>query len=381
MDRTQRLLRSLTKGARIIEVGPSFSPLAPKRDGWNTFVVDHASREALRAKYADQDVSRIEEVDFVWQRGSIVDAVPDDQHGTFDAFIASHVIEHTPDIVTFLQAAQTLIKPDGIVILAAPDKRKCFDFYRHPSSTADAIEAFCQRRDRHSVRTHIDYALNMAHKPGGEGAWHGADTRPISPVSSVSDEPNWRLAAGLPHYTDAHAWVFVPASFQLMILELAAAGYIDLRVEEVTEAEATEFYAWLRKGREPLPQGDLQAKRKQLMDCIIIELAEQSRQITASPFNTAQSAEDAAARLAEAEFRVEAIQAVLEAARASTDRRGLNRRKFQGLIAEASRSIPSTGPETVKHLVLLTEARRVLGLPHGLSGAAFEAREPKKQIA
>ena len=82
MDRTRRLLRSLTKDARLVEVGPSFNPLAPKRDGWNTFVIDHASRDDLVAKYTAHegvDTSRIEAVDFVWQGGSLADAVPVEQ--------------------------------------------------------------------------------------------------------------------------------------------------------------------------------------------------------------------------------------------------------------------------------------------------------------
>jgi SAM-dependent methyltransferase len=363
MDRAQRLLGGLSRSARIIEVGPSFSPLAPKCDGWNTFVVDHASREELLAKYAEQDTARIEEVDFVWQGGSIADAVPADQHGTFDAFIASHVIEHTTDVVTFLQAAQALIKPHGIVILAVPDKRKCFDFFRHPSATADAIAAFHERRVRHTVRTHLDYALNMALKPGDVGAWSGDDSQPAVPVNGMDTEPRWRAVADLPYYADAHAWVFVPASFQLMILELAAAGYLDLRVDEVAEAETTEFYAWLRRSHAPVPVGGLQVARTQLMDRVVIELAEQSRQITASPLNRLQSVEDTATRLAEAEYRIEAMQTVLEAVRVSTNWRGLDRRKFRGLIAEASRLVPAKGPAAIQHLVLLAEAGRMLGSP------------------
>jgi SAM-dependent methyltransferase len=377
MDRTQRLLRSLTKEGRLIEIGPSFNPLAPKREGWNTFVVDHASREELVAKYADQDTAQIEEVDFVWHGGSIADAVPADQHGTFDAFIASHVIEHTTDIVTFLQAAQTLIKPDGLVILAVPDKRKCFDFFRHPSSTADAIAAFQERRVRHTTRTHLDYALNVALKPGNVGAWSSYDSDPVAPANSIDTEPQWRAAADLPYYVDAHAWVFVPSSFQLMILELSAAGYLDLRVEEVAEAETTEFYAWLRKGHEPLHGSDLQAVRKRLMDRVVIELAEQSRQIAASPLNKLRSdearLEAAEAQREIAEHRVEAMQIVLEAMRASTNRRAIDRKKFQGLIAEASRSIPSAGPAAVQHLVLLAEAGRVLGKLPGVEGNTRES--------
>jgi SAM-dependent methyltransferase len=362
MDRAQRLLGGLSKSARIIEVGPSFNPLAPKRDGWNTFVVDHASREELLAKYAEQDTAQIEEVDFVWQGGSIADAVPPDQHGTFDAFIASHVIEHTTDVVTFLKAAETLIRADGIIVLAVPDKRKCFDFYRHPSTTADAIIAFQDRRVRHDARTHFEYAMRMSNKGGAPG-WAMDDTRP-SVVACTFDEADQQLALAMrPEYVDAHSWVFVPASFQLMFFELAAMGYLDLRVEEVVEAETTEFYAWLRKGRETLHASDLQAHRQRLMDRIVIELAEQSRQISASPLNKSRFAEDVADRLAEAELRIEAMQTVLEAVRASTRRRGLDRRKFQRVIAETSRSIPATGPAAVQHLVLLAEARRVLGVP------------------
>ena len=217
MERAPQLLRSLSKDARIIEIGPSFNPLAPKCDGWNTIVVDHASREALLEKYHDQAIDRIEAVDIVWTGGSLADAVPSDQHGTFDAFIASHVIEHTTDIVTFLRAAETLLKPDGVVILAVPDKRKCFDCYRPLSATADAITAFLERRDRHTLRTHIDYALNMALKPGGIGAWAASDVQSAEPANPLTDAPHWHAAAQRPDYTDAHAWVFVPSSFGLMI--------------------------------------------------------------------------------------------------------------------------------------------------------------------
>lgn len=361
MDRKQRLLQSLPRDARIVEVGPSFNPLAPKRDGWNTFVIDHASREELLIKYADQDTAKIEAVDYVWRGGSLADAVPQNQHGTFDAFIASHVIEHTTDVITFLRAAQTLIKPGGLVILAIPDKRKCFDFYRHPSSTADAVVAFHERRDRHTASTHLDYALNMALKPNGAGAWSGADPLPTLLVNTMDSEPRWREAAVLPYYTDAHAWVFVPASFQLMLLELAAASYLDLHVDQIAEAEATEFYAWLRRGREPLSPDEVQARRKSLMDQVIVELAEQSRQILGSPLNALRLEQNLRDQIAEAEFRAEAMQTILSAVSASIGPLGLNRRKFKAMISKASRSIPNVGPASVKHNVLLTEARKVLG--------------------
>ena len=288
MDRASILLRDLSKEARLVEVGPSFSPLAPKRDGWNAFTIDHASREALMEKYAGHpgvDPSRIEEVDFVWQGGSLADAIPADRHGSFDAFIASHVIEHTTDVVTFLKAAETLLRPDGVIVLAIPDKRKCFDFYRNPSTTADALAAFLERRERHDARTQFDYASRMALKGGGPG-WNGLDIREACLSNPLEQAPQWLSAAASPSYVDAHNWVFVPASFQLMVVELVAMGYLDLRIEALAEAHDTEFYVWLRRGEEPGAAGDLQERRKRLLDRIIVELAEQSRQIAGSPLRT-----------------------------------------------------------------------------------------------
>jgi SAM-dependent methyltransferase len=290
----------------------------------------------------------------------LADAVPVEQHGTFDAFIASHVIEHTTDVVTFLKAAETLIRPDGVVILAVPDKRKCFDFYRHPSSTGDALAAFLEKRSRHDARTHFEAVMRTVHKGGAPG-WRADDIRE-GVLSMPFDQARAQLGlAALPEYVDAHNWIFVPSSFRLMLLELAAMGYLDLRVEEIAEAEATEFYAWLRKGREPIGAADLQAARRNLMDLIILESSQQLRQLPAALNSQDHPAAPFFERIKEADFRVEAMQIVLSAVLASTGWGGLDRRKFRTLIAEASRSIPDDGPAAVQHVVLLEEARKVLG--------------------
>lgn len=310
MDRTKTLLRGLPKTARVIEIGPSIAPLVPKRDGWDVVVIDHASREGLVVKYANDasvDTSRIEEVDYVWQGGSLADLLPSDQHGTFDAFIASHVIEHTTDIVAFLKAAETLLKPDGLVILALPDKRKCFDLYRQVSTTADAIEAHLDRRSRHTRRTQIDFAGSAANKEGAPG-WAIDDMRPAHFVGSPGHgEATAKVAAATDEYFDAHGWVFVPASFEVMVLELAQAGYLGLRIEATAEAHFTEFYAWLRKGVPEMPVDTFQEARRTLHERVIVELAEQSRQIPGSPLHEASRKSDTTTvALAERVSRLEA---------------------------------------------------------------------------
>src|SRR5947208_7396842 len=100
--RSEMLLRGIDKSARIIEIGPSYNPLAAKRHGWNAVYVDHATQAELVEKYRNDsavDVNQIEQVDYVWHGGPINAAVPKELHGTFDVFIASHVIEHVPDVI------------------------------------------------------------------------------------------------------------------------------------------------------------------------------------------------------------------------------------------------------------------------------------------
>lgn len=66
--------------------------------------------------------------------------------------------------------------------------------------------------------------------------------------------------------------------------------------------------------------------------------------------------------LAEANARTGAVQTVLSAVIAGQGWRGLNRKKFRRLIAEAGSLVPNNGPLSVQHEVLLAEARKVLNV-------------------
>ncbi len=70
-----------------------------------------------------------------------------------------------------------------------------------------------------------------------------------------------------------------------------------------------------------------------------------------------------AASAAEADERTEAVRTVLGAVLDSIGSRALDRRRFQEIIARAGREAPTDGPGAARHAVLLTEARRVLGIP------------------
>ncbi|PNA40271.1 hypothetical protein, partial [Pseudomonas sp. MPR-AND1A] len=93
-----------------------------------------------------------------------------------------------------------------------------------------------------------------------------------------------------------------------------------------------EFYAWLRRGREPIGSDALQEARQRLMDLTILELADQVRQLPEALKDGNGLEAKILDQVREADFRVEATQIVLSAVLASTGWGGLDRRKFKALI-------------------------------------------------
>lgn len=284
MSRAETLLSPIDRWAPIIEIGPSFSPIAPKADGWNTITVDHATRAALIEKYRGHpgvDVDRIEEVDFVWSSGSITDVVPAHLHGTFDALIASHVIEHTTDLAGFFEATEQLLAPSGTVILAVPDKRFCFDYFRPLTTTAQVLDAHAARRSRHTRRIAFDHVAYVVHN-GGTGAWGQTPIQDLGFFHSLSEAGDTFLNvsedSNLP-YRDFHAWQFVPASFELLMLELARLGQTDWRIEQLSPAIGCEFHVWLRRGGKAaaaaLTDAEVNTRRLALLKRMLFETREQ----------------------------------------------------------------------------------------------------------
>jgi SAM-dependent methyltransferase len=282
--RADHLLASVDRAARIVEIGPSFNPIAPKAGGWKTTTVDHASREELVEKYTGHrgvDISRIEEVDYVWRDGPLAAAVPHHLHGAFGVLIASHVIEHTTDFIDFLDAAEILLTSSGVVILAIPDKRYCFDYFRPLTTTGQVLYANALHRSRHTRRIvfdHVAYVVENA----GSGAWGQSPIEKLQFLHTLDEAHRQFLTASEePHdsYIDVHAWQFTPASFELLLLELARLGKTDWQIQRITPAASCEFYVWLCRGGKAtaaaLSQSEVNVRRLTLLKQSLLETREQ----------------------------------------------------------------------------------------------------------
>jgi hypothetical protein len=286
IDRRATLLGCTNRNSRIIEVGAGYLPVAPKSAGWNSFVVDRAEQAALKSnhKSPNLDTELVEEIDSVWAEGPLSDAVPAALLGQFDTMIASHVLERMPDFVGYLKCAARIMGPHGVIAAALPDKRYCFDFFRPASTTGDFLEAHLQRRTRHSLRTAWDQIAYSA-ALGGKIGWAPGQTEFPEFVNTFETSAlfaeSYSGRAAEP-YLGFHAWQFTPASFQLVMLELAALGLIDWRVDSIVENATFEFFVFLKRGAERFADGNaLQRRRSKLLRDHVAEMRSQFDEILA----------------------------------------------------------------------------------------------------
>ena len=168
---------------RGLEIGALHKP---RFDRTRTEVsyVDHAPTDELRHKYATDaamadHLDEIVDVDFVWAGDRrLADAVGD--RGPFDFVYASHVAEHAPDLIGWLDQLAEVLVDGGIVALALPDKRLCFDVNRALTEIADLVDAhlqgltapgYRQIYDFHSKMVAVDPALMWAGLADYRGVW------------------------------------------------------------------------------------------------------------------------------------------------------------------------------------------------------------------
>lgn len=247
MSRNNFLLRSVNKEGTGLEIGPSHRPAAPKRDGYRVEIIDHLDREGLLAKYRDHNLNldAIEEVDYIWSGQTYAELTGKNKH--YDWIIASHVIEHTPDLVGFLNQCDSVLKDDGVLSLAIPDKRYCFDYHRPLTGLAKVVDHHVNGVTVNTPGTVAEYYLNVVKKED-HGAWNETlvgDCNYIHTLNHAKDGMNRVIERNT--YIDCHVWCFVPHSFRLLIHDLHSLGLISFRELSFTRTHGSEFFVTLSK--------------------------------------------------------------------------------------------------------------------------------------
>lgn len=246
VHRRDRILAGLdlsnTKG---VEIGPLSSPLVSKAEG-EIYYVDYADAEHSRQKYATDPNVKIEdivEIDGIWGAQSLSECMG--AESTFDYVVASHVVEHVPDLVTWLSEIKTILSPTGSLRLAVPDRRFTFDHMRPESEIYDVLSAYVERRRTPAPRTVLEFHT-LKRSVDCQDAWRRDFSRAGMQFSSDvrTGLHSARDTVETGAYHDVHCWVFTPASFLSLMLELSELDLLEFACERFlsTARDDMEFF-------------------------------------------------------------------------------------------------------------------------------------------
>jgi SAM-dependent methyltransferase len=234
-----------------LEIGPLMSPIVTKDQG-EIYYLDHLSTDDLRKKYGHDpviDKSRILDVSFVAPDGDLATACAGKQ---FDYVIASHVIEHIPNMIGWLRDIAGLLHPGGKLSLAIPDKRFTFDHYRFLTPLGDLVEAFLENRKIASPKAVFDNCSNVAvvdHRAVWDGTWTKT-THSVTKYYTMDQSLEAARKQFLsPAYFDVHCTVVTPESFLNIFADIARLGLLDFVCVDFydTAMFEIEFFITLEK--------------------------------------------------------------------------------------------------------------------------------------
>jgi SAM-dependent methyltransferase len=249
-----------------LEIGPLSHPLVTKAESnGQIFYVDSATAEQLREKYrgdAFVKADAIVETDYLWGRQTLPELVHDK---AFDYVLASHVIEHVPNLIGWLREVATILRDDGILSLAIPDKRYTFDLKRELTSFGALAESFLLDRRRPSVRDVFDHKALATHVDLFKVWDRELDMSTLK--NHESWEAAWRDTQGYQAsdaYVDVHVTIVTPASFLDILDGINRLGLLDFSVVNFVDTEryTLEFFVALQRTPRHLSRDEALARQR-----------------------------------------------------------------------------------------------------------------------
>ncbi|MBU3020291.1 hypothetical protein [Aestuariibacter sp. A3R04] len=258
-----RILKYIDPAEPGLEIGGGFYPKVFKKDGVNLEILNLLTRDELVAQITEKkrklnltggvfdDLSLVEEVDHVWKGESYAELTGKPNH--YHWIIASHVIEHVPDLIGFINdCASVLNKEKGVLSLAIPDKRFLFDRFRALSGIGFVIDSHLNACKTSTLGSVIEADLySVLHN--GSSVWRGdlADEQKTFELRTHFDKPKMEGFVSYMQeqvrtcYVDRHRWCFTPTSFRLLIEDLYQLGFIELREIDFQHTVGCEFFMTL----------------------------------------------------------------------------------------------------------------------------------------
>ncbi|MFM7250417.1 MAG: methyltransferase domain-containing protein [Planctomycetaceae bacterium] len=238
---------------RGLEIAPYFNPLVDRAQH-DVFYVDCIDNDEILRKAADNPGATgraIPRVDAVWVPGKRLAACVKGRK--FSYAVASHVLEHVPNPLGWLEEILECVEVGGRVAILLPTRTQTMDYYR-TTTTFGQIVGWSIEKPAVPTPTQVMDFLSQSffHQgerlvegqmpPYTEARRHYSDTDAVTYANFV-----WKTK----HYLDVHCSVWTPESFTEVFGRLHDAGLLPCRVigpfTGFPGATDAEFLAYLEK--------------------------------------------------------------------------------------------------------------------------------------
>ena len=223
----ENLVAMIGPDLSVLEVGPFCQPVFRSP---NVRYMDVLDADALRERAVAIGIDPANCPETIHYLGDLSGAAG----ASFDIVFSSHNIEHQPDLVRHFQAVENALAPGGAMILLIPDKRYCFDHFLPDTTLQEVLEAFVDRRTRHSARHVIEHIALTCHNDN-QRHWAGDHGEPPQLTAEIVLQAMRHYEVRPDTYIDVHAWKFTPTNFRQIVDALARHGLTRMAVERVYE--------------------------------------------------------------------------------------------------------------------------------------------------
>ncbi|MDR1219035.1 MAG: class I SAM-dependent methyltransferase [Treponema sp.] len=233
--------------SRVLEIGPFTKPNVPKERYKQVYYADIRSTEDVKAFYKaagwGADPDEIVDIDYVINEHGYADTLRDVEK--FDYIVATHVIEHVPQLIAWLQDLSNILKPNGKLCLSIPDKRYTFDHYRYQTTFAECFDVYTRNIKNHPARV-LDEVINATKTDPAYWRVNCNDMDALHKDASLfrsAVDLYQKALADHTYMTPLHYSVFTPESFLLILYGMHKLSLLPFRCVEFydTEENTIEF--------------------------------------------------------------------------------------------------------------------------------------------
>src|ERR1700692_1809494 len=213
IDRDARADIGRTLRGDVLEIGPGNAPF-PTAPGARVTYADRSvdgGRDATWPELAGQPRGPESDLDLdldVEGLGAIGDE-------TFDAVIASHMIEHLANPIEALRECERVLRPGGRLVLVVHDRTRPFDSVREPTSLAHLLDDY----ERHVTEVDADHIAEFCEAIYRQPPFHPDEVRAWYDPPRLDDA---RVELHRRRSIHVHCWT--PEEFAAVITALLARG-------------------------------------------------------------------------------------------------------------------------------------------------------------